>query len=84
MTVVPIRPGIAPPASIHDSNEDVVEKLEALLAHARAGEIQGFAYASLHPGDLTTYGRGGRTTRGVLGALTMLQHYMCKTDIEDG
>ncbi len=84
MSVVPIRPGLEPPSTIREANADAVSLLERLLKEARAGEIQGFAYASLHPGDLTTYGSGGRTTRGVLGALTMLQHYMCKTDIENG
>lgn len=59
-------------------------RLEKMLDEARAGEIQGFAYASLHPGDLTSYGSDGRTTRGILGALVMLQHSMCKTDIENG
>jgi hypothetical protein len=84
VTIVPIRPGLEPPSEIRGPNPDAVALLERMLKEAQAGEIQGLAYASLHPGDLTTYGSGGRTTRGILGALTMLQFYMCKTDLEQG
>lgn len=47
---------------------------------ARAGEVVGIAYATLHPGDLSIYDTRGRTTRGLLGALTLLQFDMCKAD----
>jgi len=81
-SVIPIRANIRPDTSA-EPNADVVKKLAELLEMAQAGEIRGFAYASLHPGDLTTYSTSGRTTRGVLGALTLLQHDMCKTDLEN-
>jgi hypothetical protein len=83
VSIVPIRPGLEP-VSVREPNPDCVSKLETLLQEARAGEVTGFAYAALHPGDLTSFGEGGRSTRGMLGALVMLQHWMCKSDIENG
>ena len=82
MSVIPLRPGIEPAPNVGDINPQVVELLTELLEKARAGEVVGVAFASLHPGDLTTSNHGGRMTRGVIGALTLLQHDMCKTDIE--
>ncbi len=83
-TVTPIRPQLIP----HQSGEvraDVVEELEKLLAEAKAGELHGIAYASLHPGDLTKYHRVGRGTRGMLGALYLLQHSIgCDVNLENG
>ena len=69
-----------PPAGTVDP--DVVKELEKLLNKAKTGDMTGIAYASLHPGGFTTYNRAGRMTRGVIGALTLMQWDMCKTDIE--
>lgn len=80
--VVAIRSGIAvePPAGT--ANPDLVKELQDLLEKANSGEITGFAYASLHPGDVTTYCSVGRLTRGVIGALVMLQWSLAKSDGE--
>jgi hypothetical protein len=58
----------------------VVERLEELLAMARAGEIVGIAYATVHPGDVTGYGRVGRQVRALLGAVELLKFDMCRDD----
>lgn len=80
--VVPIRAGISPVPTAGIVNDEVVKELQNLLDKAKAGEVMGFAYASLHPGDLTTYGNFGCITRGVIGALMLLQYSMAKTDAE--
>lgn len=80
--VIPIRANIAPHTG-GESRPEVVEKLTELLEMAKAGELLGIAFVSLHPGDLTTYGTSGRTTRGVLGALALLQHEVCRDDLEN-
>jgi hypothetical protein len=80
-TVVPLRPGLEPYPD-GEPNPEVIQHLSGLLDRAKAGEIIGIAYAAIHPGDFTSYTRKGRTTRGVIGALVMLQHDMCKADIE--
>lgn len=69
--VMPTEPTVVP---------HVVEILEELLAAARAGEIVGFAYATVHPGDVTGYGRTGRQIRALLGALDLLKFDMCRND----
>jgi hypothetical protein len=69
--VMPTEPTVVP---------HVVERLEELLAMARAGEIVGIAYATVHPGDVTGYGRIGRQVRALLGALDLLKFDMCKGD----
>lgn len=81
MTVVTLRPGIEP-CPDGEPNPEVVKELTKLLDMAKAGELLGIAFASLHRGDLTTYDRKGRATRGMLGALVTLQHAMCTADIE--
>jgi hypothetical protein len=77
-TVIPLRPGLEPPPAPGSVNAALVEELASLLDKARAGEVVGIAYAVLHPGDLSSFNTAGRTTRGLLGALTMLQYDMCK------
>jgi len=81
--VVAIRSGVAvaPPAGT--VNEDVVREAQDLLDKAKAGEITGFAYVTLHPGDVTFYSNAGRITRGVMGALTLLQYSLARTDFEE-
>lgn len=80
--VVPIRANIAPDSGT-EALPEVVEKLIELLEMAKAGEVRGIAFAILCRGDLSAYGTAGRTTRGALGALVMLQHDMCKADLEE-
>lgn len=80
MSVVPLRPGLEPVPCAGAINPDLVTHLEELLERAKAGEMTGIAYATLHPGDLSLYGSRGRTTRGLLGALTLLQYDMCRSD----
>jgi len=82
MTVIPIRHGFTPSPASGEVNAAVVKELEELLAKAQAGEVSGLAYVTLHPGDYTLWHRVGRMTRGVIGALTLLQWDMCKADIE--
>jgi len=81
--VVGIRPGLEPTPDEPKPNPDLIKMLEEILDQARAGEVMGLVYVSLHPGDLTTYGYGGRRTRGVLGTLLMLQHYLISKDINE-
>lgn len=80
--VVAIRQGLAvePPAG--SVNPDVVKELQELLDRANCGEITGFAYVTLHPGDLTCHHSIGRITRGVMGALLLLQYALAKSDSE--
>lgn len=78
----PIRPGIVPKQGA-ELNPAVVTELEGLLDMARAGEIVGIAYATQHPADLTSFHYVGRITRSAIGALVLLQHRMCKADLED-
>lgn len=80
--VVAIRSGleVEPPAGT--VNQDVVKELQELLDKANCGEITGLAYVSLHPGDLTLHHRVGRITRGVIGAITLLQYSLARNDGE--
>lgn len=80
--IVPLRPGLALPLPVGQPDTAVVEKVRELLSKAEAGEIVGIAYAVLHPGDVSSYCTSGRTTRGVLGALALLQYDICKADDE--
>lgn len=82
-SIIPIRPGVALDAPDNEPNEEVVKRLAELLEMAKAGEIRGIAYAILHPGRFTTYNSLGHTTRGVIGALTLLQFDMCKADSDE-
>lgn len=81
--IVPLRAGLEPASLAGEPNLDVVERLSDLLEKAKAGEIIGIAYATLHPGDFSIYSYKGRTTRGLLGALTLLQYDMCRADSEE-
>ncbi len=53
---------------------DVVKLFEDLLEAAQSGEIVGFAGAYLHCDDCTSYRRAGMITRGLLGALAIVQY----------
>lgn len=81
--VVAIRKGLTlePPAGT--VNADIVKELQELLDKANCGEITGLAYATLHPGDVTLYSKAGRITRGMMGALTLLQYSLARVDYED-
>ena len=81
-TILQLRPGILPETS-EDARPEVIKELEELLAKAKAGEIRGIAYVAIHPGDLTSFARVGRNTRGMLGANMLLQHEMCARTMED-
>lgn len=80
--VIAIREGVSPEPLAGEVNSDVVERLADLLDKARSGEVTGIAYATLHPGDVSFYDNCGRATRGLLGALLLLQHNMAKVDDE--
>lgn len=80
--VVSIRDGISLAPVGGEADPTVVECLSELLEKARAGEVTGIAYATLHPGDVSFYHNSGRATRGLLGALMLLQYEMCKADAE--
>jgi hypothetical protein len=79
-SVIPFRSGLEP--ETHEPREDVVKKFEELLEQARSGEIQGAAYAVLHPGGFSAYNTIGRTTRGLLGAIDLLKYDMCRADFQ--
>lgn len=79
MKIVPLRPGLEP-CPDGEPNQEVIDCLSVLLDKAKAGEVIGIAYVSQHPADFTMYDRKGRTTRGTIGALVMLQYDMCKED----
>ena len=80
--VIPIRKGVTPQPAAGEVNPEVVKELEELLDKARAGDITGLAYVSLHAGDFSTAASAGRLTRGVIGALAILQHRLIKLDEE--
>jgi hypothetical protein len=82
--VIPIRHGVTPEPPCGEMNAAVVDMLTELLEQAKTGQVTGVAFATLHPGDLSTYGTRGRTTRGLLGALALLQHEMCSADMDNG
>jgi len=50
---------------------------------AKSGEIVGFAHAAVYQGDLTCYGRSGRNTRGMIGALVLLQGEIVKCELSE-
>ena len=81
--VVPIRQGLTPEPTAGSVDQGIVKELENLLGRAKAGEITGMAFVALCPGDFTTYSSVGRLTRGVIGALALLQHQLMKNDIEE-
>lgn len=78
--VVAIRRGLEVEPPQGTVNPDIVKALQELLDRANCGEITGFAYVSLHPGDLTAYYNVGRITRGVIGAITILQCTLARSD----
>lgn len=83
MSVVPFNEVAKREIRTREANPDVVKQLEALLDMAKSGEIVGFAYAVVHQGDLTSYHRAGRNTRGMIGALVLLQGEIVKCELED-
>jgi hypothetical protein len=82
MTVVPIRPGVALPPPRGEVDEDVIKVLTDLLEAAHAGEVVGVAYAAQHPQKTTSWHRAGYGTRALLGAVTLLQADICRTELE--
>lgn len=81
--VVPIRPGLAPAPPDGEVSPETVKVLEELLEKARSGEVSGIAYAVSHSGDTTSFHCVGYGGRALLGAVTLLQHNICKRDLED-
>lgn len=81
--VVAIHPGLANKAMSNEPDQKLVEYLEQLLEEARDGQIQGMVWAALHPGDLTSWGRGGLVTSGMIGKLEIAKMHCVRTAIED-
>lgn len=81
--VLPLGTTSAIAGTAREPNALVIEKLEKMLDQARSGELTGFACATLHPGDLTTWGFAGRATRGLLGALVLCQGDVVKSTLEN-
>lgn len=82
MSIVPIRPGLQPEPEAGEVNTYVIAALEELLDKARTGEVIGIAYAVQHPKQLTSYWRAGFCSRATLGALALLQHWLCAEEME--
>lgn len=57
-------------------DHDVIEVLEKLLAQARSGELQSFAYVSSYGNYLTGNGWAGmgKNNMAIVGELVALQH----------
>jgi hypothetical protein len=55
-------------------NQEVIERLKEALAEAEAGDIQGFAMASINKGQsvVTSYVRGSVTAVAIAGAISVL------------
>ncbi|MET4187599.1 hypothetical protein ABIB86_000452 [Bradyrhizobium sp. JR1.7] len=83
MSIVPIRPGLEPDPPNGEVNSVAVKAIEELLEKARAGEVIGIAYALQHPKRTTSFGRAGFCTRALLGAVCLLQAWVCKDDLEE-
>jgi hypothetical protein len=74
------------PRTVDDGPDaEVIERIEALLERARAGEIAGIAYAVVQPGGMMGTGWcGGNGTRDRLGfALNILRHRYVQTVIDE-
>jgi hypothetical protein len=58
-----------------EPDEEIVERLEGLLAEAKSGQLTGMAYAVTRPGDSVGTGWAGMygTTFSLGGAILMLQ-----------
>lgn len=69
--ILPTEPTVVPA---------VVEAIEELLAMARAGEIVGIAYATVHPGDATNYWCVGHHPRALLGAIELCKFEICRSE----
>lgn len=81
--VVPIRSGLTPEPPPGYVDESVVKELTDLLERAKSGEITGIAYAVLCPGDTSYYGRSGRITRGVVGAMEILKFTIIESALKE-
>jgi hypothetical protein len=81
-TVLPLNNSSVGNIPARDIDPLLVEKLERLLDQAKSGELRGFAIAMLYPGDLTTWDFAGRTTRGLLGTVMLLQGDLVKTTLD--
>jgi len=81
--VVPIRSGVTPEPPPGHVDEAVVKELTDLLERAKSGEITGIAYGVLCPGDLSYYGRFGRITRGVIGAMEILKYTIIERALQE-
>jgi hypothetical protein len=78
-----IRPDIANMAMPNEPDPILVEYLEGLLEEARAGQIQGIVWVSLHPGDTTSWGRAGLVTAATIGKLEIAKMHCVRQSIED-
>lgn len=74
----------APVPRAGEPRPEVVERLERLLEMARSGEIQGVGAAVLYRDDSTQVFAVGLATRGMLGAVTMLQIDVAHSLVEGG
>lgn len=69
MNVVPL------PAKPAPTYEEVVQRLEELLAEARRGEIAGIAYVYISPSrDMVSWGQRNLTTLEGIALAARLQH----------
>lgn len=57
-----------PVAGVPEPVEDVVSVLEEYLVRARSGELVGVVVVGRHVNEDTSWSRGGRTGRDVVGA----------------
>ena len=71
------------PIQTREANPNVVARLEALLGEARAGEIQCIAYAAEYWDDQTAFSSTGAYSRGLIGALALLQAGLIAQSLEE-
>jgi hypothetical protein len=84
VTVTPIRPDIAPSVAMpNEPNPILIQYLEEMLAEARSGQMQAIIWAALHPADLTSHGRAGTITAGLIGRLEVAKIGALKVYLED-
>lgn len=62
---------------------ELIADLERVLEMAKAGEIEGIAYAVQHADGCTNFYRIGRLTRAVIGALSILQTSIVYDEIKE-
>jgi hypothetical protein len=72
--VVPITPSTYIAPVKNHVHQDVVAALEAQLADARAGNIQGFAFVAITPEGARRYNwHGGASAPDLMAAIAILQ-----------